>query len=230
MALFHHSPPAASRTLRVLALLLSYPDANMRNHLSAMRATLHEERALTPPRLAEIDALLASLSSAVPLEAEADYVQLFDHGRATSLHLFEHVHGDSRERGPAMVDLARTYEQCGLFLAQGELPDYLPVVLQFASTRPPAETRAFLGEMTHIFNALFAALEQRRSRYAGVLGALLELTGETPQPVHIASEPPLDERWEEPPAFAGCSHEGQAGPGQPQPIRIVRKDRDHESL
>ena len=95
------------------------------------------------------------------LAAEADYVELFDRGRATSLHLFEHVHGDSRDRGPAMIDLAQTYEKAGLFLAPGEMPDYLPVVLEYASTQPPAEARAFLGEMAHIFNAIFSALQQR---------------------------------------------------------------------
>ena len=68
-----------------------------------------------------------------------------DRGRATSLHLFEHVHGDSRDRGPAMIDLAQTYEAAGLYLAEGELPDYLPVVLQYASTQPPAQARAFLA-------------------------------------------------------------------------------------
>lgn len=223
MALFNH-PPVARTTLRVLALLLCYPDAALRSNLSVMRDALHQERALTPPRLAEMDALLAALADAAPLDTEAAYVQLFDRGRATSLHLFEHVHGDSRERGPAMIDLAQTYEQAGLFLAPGEMPDYLPVVLQFASTQPPQQAREFLGEMAHIFNAIFAALQLRHSPYASVLGALLELAGQKAQPVNIAPEAPLDESWEEPPAFDGCSSRGQAGPDQPQPIRIVRKN------
>jgi len=85
-----------------------------------------------------------TLSSGDPLDTEAIYVQLFDCGRATSLHLFEHVHGDSRDRGPAMIDLAQTYDKAGLYLAPGELPDNLPVVLEFVSTQPPREARAFL--------------------------------------------------------------------------------------
>jgi nitrate reductase delta subunit len=223
MPIFHR-PAGASVTLRVLALLLSYPDAALRGHLGAMREALPREGALTAPRLAEIDDLLAALEGATDLEQEAGYVQLFDHERATSLHLFEHVHGDSRERGAAMIALAQTYEQAGLFLAPGEMPDYLPVVLEFASTQPAPQMRAFLGEMAHIFNALFAALQQRQSRYAGVFGALLELAGEKAQPVLIAPEAPLDESWEEPAAFAGCSSKGQAAPGQAQPIQIVRKN------
>jgi nitrate reductase delta subunit len=213
-----------SKTLRVLSALLGYPDAQMRRFLPEMRGLLHADGALSLSRRAEIDALMDALGSADALEAEADYVELFDRGRGTSLHLFEHVHGDSRERGPAMIDLGQTYAKAGLMLADGELPDYLPAVLEFVSTQPPREARAFLGEMTHIIAAIFGALQQRRSAYAGVLGALLELAGETAQPVKPAAEEPLDESWAEPPVFDGCSTKGQARPGQPQPIRIVRAD------
>lgn len=220
----------ATVTLRVLARLLGYPDAGLRGDLPEMRGALRAEKALGATRLAELDALIDGLALADPLDAEADYVQLFDRGRATSLHLFEHVHGDSRDRGPAMIDLAQTYDQAGLHLAPDELPDYLPVVLEFASTRPPREARAFLGEMAHIFNALYGALQDRRSAYAAVIGALLELAGEKAQPVKPAAEEPLDASWSEPPAFDGCAQQGQTRPGQPQPVRIVRKDARGASL
>jgi nitrate reductase molybdenum cofactor assembly chaperone NarJ/NarW len=215
--------PNAVLSLRVLARLLSYPDAELRIHLSAMRDALHTERALTAGRLAELDVLMDTVSNADPLDTEAAYVQLFDQGRATSLHVFEHVHGDSRDRGPAMIDLAQTYDKAGLFLAPGELPDYLPVVLEFVSTQPPREARAFLAEMAHILNAIFSALQQRQSAYASVIGALLELAGEKAQAVKLAAEDPLDESWVEPAAFDGCSAKGQATPDQPQPIHIIRK-------
>lgn len=217
-------PVTASGSLRVLAALLGYPDAGMRGSLPEMREILHAECALSAARQAELDALIGSLEGADPLETEANYVQLFDCGRATSLHLFEHVHGDSRDRGPAMIDLAQTYEKAGLYLAPGELPDYLPAVLEFVSTQPPREARAFLGEMAHILSIIFGALQQRESAYASVLAALLELAGEKVQAVAPAAEQPLDESWAEPPAFDGCSVKGQARPGQPQPIHLVRKD------
>lgn len=213
------------RSLRVLAALLAYPDARMRTHLPEMRALLHQERALSPARLAELDTLIAVLRRADPLEAESDYVELFDRGRRTALHLFEHVHGDSRERGPAMVGLGRTYEAAGLILAEGELPDYLPVVLEFVSTQPVREARAFLGEMAHIFNGIFGALQQRGSAYASVLGALLELAGEKAQPVKPPADELLDDNWAEPPVFDGCSSRGQARHGEGQPVHIVRKNQ-----
>ena len=214
----------ASLSLRVLARLLGYPGTELRSHLPEMRDVLRAEHAIPAGRLAELDALMHALSNSDPLDAEAAYVQLFDRGRATSLHLFEHVHGDSRDRGPAMIDLAQTYEQAGLHLAPGELPDYLPVVLEFVSTQPPREARAFLSEMTGIFNAIFSALQQRQSAYASVIGALLDLAGEKAEPVKVAAEDPLDESWAEPAAFDGCSPKGQGRPDVPQPIRIVRKD------
>jgi nitrate reductase delta subunit len=217
-------PVSSSGSLRVLAALLGYPDEAMRGYLSEMREILHEEKVLSDARRAELDALIESFVNTDALEAEANYVELFDHGRNTSLHLFEHVHGDARERGPAMIDLAQTYEKAGLYLAPGELPDYLPAVLEFVSTQPPREARAFLSEMAHVFNALFSALQQRESLYASVLGALLELAGETAQAVKLAAEPPLDESWAEPPVFDGCSSKGQDKPGQPQPIHIIRKN------
>ena len=220
MALFN-TLPQASKSLRVLALLLGYPDADMRAHLSDMRTALHAERALSASRLAELDALIATLGRKAVLEVESDYVELFDRGRATSLHLFEHVHGDSRDRGPAMIDLTKTYEQAGLFLGADEMPDFVPVVLEFTSTLQPRQAREFLGEMAHIFNAIFAALQQRESPYACVLGALLELAGEKASPVEVAVDEPIDAIWEEPVVFDGCSSKGQARPDQAQPIHIV---------
>jgi len=212
-----------AHSLRVLAALLGYPDARLRSDLPEMRELLRAERAVSAPRQAELAALMDMLRRKEPMQAEADYVELFDRGRSTALHLFEHVHGDSRDRGPAMIDLGQTYEKAGLILAEGELPDYLPAVLEFVSTQPPREARAFLGEMAHIFNAIFGTLQQRESPYASVLGALLELAGEKAQPIAPAAEPPLDESWAEPVVFDGCSTQGQARPGQPQPVHIVRR-------
>ena len=223
------APRPMAKSLRVLAALLGYPDASMRSHLREMRELVREERALSGARLGELDALMDALERADPLDAESDYVELFDRGRGTSLHLFEHVHGDSRERGPALIDLGQTYEKAGLVLAEGELPDYLPAVLEFVSTQPAREAKAFLGEMAHIFNAVFGALRHRESAYASVLGALLELAGESAQAVAPPVEEALDESWAEPVVFDGCSSKGQARPDAAQPVRIVRRNTNAAS-
>ena len=124
-----------------------------------------------------------------------------------------------------MIDLAQTYEKAGLSWRPASCPTTCRAVLEFVSTQPPREARAFLGEMAHILRRIFGALRKRESAYASVLGALLELAGEKAQAVKPAAEEPLDESWAEPPVFDGCSTKGQARPGQPQPIHIVRATR-----
>jgi nitrate reductase delta subunit len=222
MGMFESPAQKMVHTLRALAWLLRYPDVELRAAAPALCDALHGEGALSASRLAEIDVLVDRLRALPALRAEAEYVDLFDRGRHTALHLFEHVHGDSRDRGPAMIDLAQTYERAGLFLADGELPDYLPVVLEFASTQPPRQARDFLRETAHILRAIFTALLDRSSPYASVLAAVLDLAGERAEKVVLPAEPALDESWEEPAAFGGCSSNGQSRADQPQPIHIVR--------
>ena len=214
-----------AHTLRALAWLLRYPDAELRAAAAQIGAALHDEGALAAGRLAELDALVRRLAAAPGLRVEAEYVELFDRGRRTALHLFEHVHGDSRDRGPAMVDLAQTYDRAGLQLVPGELPDYLPVVLEFASTQPPAQAREFLRETAHIVQAIFSALLERQSPYASVLAAVLDLAGERAQKVEVAAEPAIDDSWAEPEAFGGCTSKGQSRPNEEQPVHLVRPHR-----
>ena len=211
-------------SLRALARLLSYPDAEWRDQALALVDAIEAEKVLPAARLAELRSLVHGMLRSDPLEIESRYVETFDRGRATSLHLFEHVHGDSRDRGPAMIDLVQTYEKAGLYLSPEELPDHLGAVLEFASTQPAALAKAFLGEVAHILNAIFSALLKRESPYASVVAAVLELAGQKAQAVPFAADEPMDESWAEPEAFNGCSSRGQSRPGQAQPIHIVRRD------
>ena len=224
MSFFQKSLPEMRLTLRALAYLLRYPDEEMRSHAADLRDALNQETALTASRKTEIERLIDRLVYLPSMQVESEFVEMFDRGRRTSLLLFEHVHGDSRDRGPAMIDLIRTYEDAGLYLGLDEMPDALPVVLEFASTQPAKQAQSFLGETAHIVRVIFSALVDRQSPYASVLAAVLELAGEKAEPVAIEAEPEIDESWAEPEVFGGCSTEGQAKPGQPQPIRIVKRN------
>ncbi len=226
--MFKKNPTSVRLTLRALGYLLSYPDAQLRSVMPQLIDALQVEQALTTERMAELETLCHHLAALDPLEAEARYVDNFDRGRQTSLHLFEHVHGDSRDRGPALVDLLQTYERAGLQFDAQELPDHLPVVLEFASTQPPDVAREFLGEMAHILNALFSALVAKGSPYASVIAAVLEVSGQRVQSVALTPEPALDDAWAEPEAFGGCSTDGQAKPGAEQPLHFVRTPRASE--
>jgi nitrate reductase delta subunit len=129
-----------------------------------------------------------------------------------------------------MIDLTQTYIQHGLYLHEGELPDYLPVVLEFAATLNDAQARDFLAEFAHLLTALYSALMGQRSRYACLFAALLELAGEKVQLTDVQANQPIDLSWEEPLAFDACSNQGQQAPNDTHVIQIVRSPKTQGAL
>lgn len=203
-------------TFRALGALLTYPGCELIESLPEIAGVLESSRLIGTAQKQRLADLVSELGRTDAYEREERYVALFDRGRATSLHLFEHVHGDSRERGQAMVDLGRIYERAGFHLSESELPDYLPAVLEYLSCRPIAEAREMLADCAHILRAVGERLAGRGSRYAAVFDAMLDAVGESgvdfgkapaPEP-----EPATDDDWAEAPAF---------GPAQPRGSRAV---------
>lgn len=190
-------------TLRALGALLAYPDEELRAALPEIGGILHAARGIDGARRSELVALAAELGQGDLLDVQACYVELFDRGRSTSLNLFEHVHGDGRERGSAMLELRERYARVGLEQSNHELPDHLPVLLEYLSCCEPAETPALLGECAHVLRKLGNTLAKRGSRYAAVPAALLDLAGEEGLDPQAPVPPPedLDKSWEERPAF-----------------------------
>ena len=139
---------------RALSALLSYPSRDMRQALPEIAEVVNAATLLASREQRGLLDLIDELVRGDLLEAEERYVDLFDRGRALSLHLFEHLHGDSRDRGEAMVDLKRIYERAGFDLSARELPDYLPVVLEYLSCRDLAEARAMLADCAHILTTI----------------------------------------------------------------------------
>jgi len=165
------------RTLRVLARLLVYPDAELKAALPELRAALAEEGAIPAKIRSSLEDLLSQIVDADLVDLQERYVALFDLGRGQSLHLFEHIYADSRERGQAMVSLHERYRARGLAVSDNELPDYFPLMLEYASVAPPDEGRALLGEIAHVVEALRARLEKRRSPYAAVFAVIGAVAG-----------------------------------------------------
>lgn len=195
---------------KAFSALLSYPSEEMRRALpdivEVIRASsfveLRERRGLLD--------LINELNSGELLAAEEHYVDLFDRGRALSLHLFEHLHGESRDRGEAMVELKQIYERTGFELSARELPDFLPVVLEYLSCCDITEAREMLTDCVQILRTIGRSLVARRSRYAAILQALIVIAGESP--IDAAKVPPVNERvealdrdWAEEPAFSGVA-------------------------
>jgi len=188
-----------NRSLKALGVLLAYPSGELRAALPEIAAALEADPRLPQAARAAVGALIDELSGGDMMDLEERYVGLFDRGRLTSLNLFEHVHGESRDRGPAMVDLKELYRRAGYQLSTRELPDYLPALLEFLSLRPESEAVETLDDCAHILRRIGEALRDRESRYSAVFVALLAWIG-APGLQARGSAPPtreksIDEEW-----------------------------------
>ncbi|QKK03835.1 MAG: nitrate reductase molybdenum cofactor assembly chaperone [Pseudomonadota bacterium] len=194
-------------TLRVLSRLMSYPSRELQDAVPEMTDVIRRESLLPPARAEAVHCFAVELGQRPLTEVQEDYVALFDRGRALSLHLFEHVHGESRDRGQAMVDLMEHYRSNGLELDAHELPDYLPLMLEYLSTRPRAEVEELLGDAMAIIVLIGARLRHRGSHYAVLFEALEALVG-SPENAELLREAAgqegpdqtiekMDEIWEE---------------------------------
>lgn len=180
------------QTFKVLAALLDYPNEQVIAHLGEMRTILAGEGALPSPLLERLSAFIDSLAQGDLIDLQAAWVEQFDRTRALSLNLFEHVHGESRDRGQAMVDLRALYTERGLELETNELPDYLPVMLEFLSLLDEDEAVQLLGEAGHVIAALVERLDGRNSAYAPVMAAVARLAGESAAAGQPLSTPETD--------------------------------------
>lgn len=165
------------RNLKIISALLDYPEAELLQGEAELVAELRDDPFLETQQKDQLITFVEQLCSRDLMDLQEEYVGLFDRGRSISLLLFEHVHGESRDRGQAMVDLMAVYETQGFMIDQRELPDYIPLFLEFLSLRPEQEVRQWLADVAHILALLEARLHKRESNYAILFEALLSLTG-----------------------------------------------------
>ncbi len=175
------------KALKALSALLIYPSKELRQAAGEISEAIENEPALTMPVRDQLHQLLREVASGDLYDLQERYVLLFDHTRSLSLHLFEHVHGESRDRGQAMVDLKTQYEKAGLFLDTTELPDFLPLFLEYVSTLPAAEARDTMTQPAHIFAAMAERLRKRRSSYEGIFRALVALAAAKPKETEVSA-------------------------------------------
>jgi nitrate reductase molybdenum cofactor assembly chaperone NarJ/NarW len=163
------------KTLKVLSALLTYPTPELLDAADELKAVLLREGVLRKSALDGVLALIDALGAGDLFDAQERYILLFDRTRSLSLHLFEHVHGESRDRGQAMVDLIKVYEDGGFTPTLSELPDFLPLFLEYASIQPLEAALELIGEPGHVFAALSERLGKRGSPYKAVFEALVAL-------------------------------------------------------
>ncbi len=209
------------RTLKAFSLILSYPTSELQHAMPEIGGVLVSDTRLTAAARRALRPLVEELAGRDIYDLQETFVMLFDRSRTLSLNLFEHVHGESRDRGGAMVSLVETYREGGFDPVTSELPDHLPVLLEFLATRPFAEAQDTLADAAHIFEVLSERLVRRESPYAAVFAGLIQLAGIKADQEAVAemlAQPDddptdleaLDEVWEEsevlfgPDPNAGC--------------------------
>jgi nitrate reductase molybdenum cofactor assembly chaperone NarJ/NarW len=225
-----------AKTFKVLSALLSYPTVELQQAGGDLAAALDAEGLVTGHVRTALQRLIDEIADGDLYDLQERYTLLFDRTRSLSLHLFEHVHGESRDRGQAMIDLKAMYEQAGLDISASELPDFLPLFLEYLSTLPANEACATLGQPTHILAALAERLRKRKSPYEAVFRALAALAATKPKPEDVAilmQEPDpdpldlaaLDAAWEDEPVTFGPAANG-CKDGLVARLRAARRPAD----
>lgn len=232
-------PASEMKLLKVISLLLDYPSNELLTDgsLAACRELVKASTLISPQVRRELVVLIDDLMHSDSLEVQSRYDGLFERGRSLSLWLFEHVHGESRDRGQAMVDLMSQYEQAGFAIGIKELPDYLPMYLEFlayqaAVTGDDIQARMDIADVSHIIAVLAARLKERDSVYLGCLHALLQIAGKPltvvdEQLAKIAGEvaddskEALDKEWEEEAVDFMAAEQQSRCPSQTSSINIA---------
>lgn len=227
------------RILKVIGRLLDYPRQELMTYRADLALAISDSREISPQMRLRLLEVLGQICDGELMDAQENYGLLFDQGRSISLHLFEHVHGESRDRGQAMVDLIAKYRENGFELDALELPDYLPLFLEYLSSRPDLEVREWLADVSHIMARVAARLEERGDAgdiYAVLLEALLMIAGQQAQleelrgsfkdeqPDHTPEA--IDQEWEETAVTFGtpdknCGLEQKAPDNQTTPLHWV---------
>ncbi len=170
-----------------ISVLLCYPEQELIDALPELRAALNQMPEIARKRTALID-FLDHLAETNLLTLQEDYVQTFDRNRSHALYIFEHVHGEDRDRGAALVDLLEEYRKYGLELGDDELPDYLPALLEFLAEIDPQPAFKLLGDAVHVINHIAQKLATNSSPYAVLLQTVVMLSPVKPLPL---IEPPV---------------------------------------
>jgi len=182
------------KVLKVISLLLSYPSQELIDERDALEQLVIQDSILSAEAKRRLLDFIDQLLCKNYLDAQEDYIATFDRGRHTSLLLFEHVHGESRDRGQAMVELINIYQENGYELSVRELPDFIPLFLEFLSCCEPAMACDWLDEINHILALLEERLSQRDSPYAVLFTVLLSLVSPVQDRSDIAKQVAAEER------------------------------------
>lgn len=196
-------------SLKVISPLLEYPSEALWQHRDELIVALEQADELPVTSAVQLMMFVREYLNEDLLEMQAQYCELFDRGRATSLLLFEHVHGESRDRGQAMVDLMAQYQQQGLQIDCRELPDHLPIYLEYLTALPLEQSREGLNDIAPILALLGERLIQRESRFDVLFELLLEISNSALETNHLSEQVAAEARDDTPQALDAVWEEEQ---------------------
>lgn len=202
------------KTFKILGLLLTYPEGSVYAASDDLLQILQQEELLGQKSIKKIEKFLTDQKAKDLLSVQEEYVETFDRGRSHCLHLFEHIHGESRDRGQAMVDLIDTYNEKGLYIDSSELPDYLPLFMEYLSRCEFAHASELLGEAIDVIAVIGLKLKKIKSPYADIFASIEMLSAlkvdkvriekaieNAPKDAQTLEE--IDAEWQETEAFSG---------------------------
>ena len=162
--------------LKVISRLLDYPSEALFNASEELIDVVRQESNISNVNKDSLISFIQNLSAKNIYDAQERYDLLFDRGRSLSLLLFEHVHGESRDRGQAMVDLMNVYKSKGFEVDSSQLPDYIPLYLEFLSEQEDDFAEEWLGDICHLMTMLSERLIDRKCDYSVIFDSLIELS------------------------------------------------------
>lgn len=175
---------------RILSALLCYPDEELIQSIDSLKDILSTDQTVDTSFL---QPLFKEFKENDLISLQETYVQTFDRTPTHSLHLFEHIHGEDRIRGQALSDLLSEYKKLGFETISKELPDYLPLFLEFLALCDAEKAQELLDSAIHVIAHIKNKLEQAESPYAGIFNILLSLSSIQPQPLIAASIRDMDD-------------------------------------
>lgn len=170
---------------KILSVLLDYPDDGLRDNLEDIAEVVNSLDSISDDERNVVTQFIQWIQGQDSIELQGLYVQIFDFNQDNSLHLTHHLLGDDRERGPALVDLGEFYNETGWKAHEKELPDYLPLILEFVSTQDEMAARIFLSDAAKAINMLADNLEKSESEYVPLINIIAKRAQRVPVPTHV---------------------------------------------
>lgn len=225
------------KILSALSRLIDYPSQEIYEHGTDFANFIRQDSDISEQDKQALLGFVEQRFGTDLLDWQSDYDGLFERGRSLSLLIYEHLHGESRDRGQSMVNLLNQYKAAGLDIGVRELPDYIPLFLEFAGTQGTENAKGWLQDIAPILALLAVRLEKRECNYSVLFSTLVNLSGmeidmqalydQVKDEKRDDTKKALDKVWEEEAVtFGGDAVNGGCPSDTSKPSESQRRDQD----